>query len=127
MTKVNDLLEQSVPLFISVISIYEVYYGIIANSYLKGGRPARVPELLSAYTQFLLKCQVLDFTQDAAEKAADLLARSQGQGTPIKEKDCQIAGTALAYGVPEVLTRDESDFKKIYEITGLNYILPGAS
>ena len=95
--------------------------GIIANLYLKEGSPSKVPELLKDYEKFLLKCHILNFTREAAEKAADLFAQSQGKGITIKENDCQIAGRALAHGISEVVTRDDQDFSKIFKITGLKY------
>ena len=119
--KVNEYVLKKIPLFISTISIYEVYLGIIANLYLKGGRPSKVPELLAIYEKFLLKCGLLNFTKEAAEKAADLYAQSQGKGITIKQKDCQITGIALVHGISEIFTLDEQDFAKIFDLTGLNY------
>lgn len=63
----------------------------------------------------------MNFTREAAEKAADIYAQSQGKGIVIKEKDCQIAGIALVNGISEVYTRDKSDFKRIFNITGLKF------
>ena len=119
--KIRQIVLDKKPIFISTISIYEVYMGIIANLYLKEGRPSKVPELLKDYEKFLLKCHILNFTREAAEKAADLFAQSQGKGITIKENDCQIAGVALVNGISEVVTRDDHDFSKIFEITGLKY------
>ena len=96
--------------------------GIIANLYLKAGRPSKVPELLNYYEKFLLKCGILDFNRESAEKAAEIFAQSQGKGLSIKEKDCQIAGIALINGISEVLTRDKDDFSKIFNLTGLKFI-----
>ncbi|MBD3228540.1 MAG: PIN domain-containing protein [Candidatus Lokiarchaeota archaeon] len=84
--------------------------------------PSKVPHLLNSYKQFLSNCGILDFTREAAEKAADIYAQSQGKGIAIKEKDCQIAGIALVHGISKVFTRDKSDFKKILNITGLKFI-----
>jgi len=119
--QINHFIIKKIPLFISTISVYEVYMGIIANLYLKNGIPSKVPELLGVYEKFLLKCGILNFTREAAEKAADLYAQSQGKGITIKEKDCQIAGIALVHGISEVFTRDDQDFSKIFDITGLKY------
>ncbi len=119
--KVKLFISKKIPIFISTISIYEVYLGIVANLYLKEGRPSKVPEFLSVYESFLLKCGIIDFTREAAEKSVDLFAKSQGKGIPIKEKDCQIAGIALTHGISEVLTCDAKDFSKIFNITGLKY------
>lgn len=117
----NQFISKKIPIFISTISIYEVYMGIIANLYLKAGRPSKVPELLKSYEQFLLKCNILNFTRESAEKAADIYAQAQGKGITIKEKDCQIAGIALTQGISTVYTHDAYDFSKIYDISGLKY------
>ncbi len=121
MDHVQSLVNRRIPLFISTISIYEVYLGIVANKYLKGGRPAKVPALLENYEKFLLKCGILDFNKDAAEKASDIFAQSQGKGMSIKQRDCQIAGIALAFGITEVLTRDKTDFERIRDLTDLPF------
>ena len=120
--KIRKYIENNIPIFTSTISIYEIYTGIVANLYLKGGRPSKVPELLATYDKFLLKCGILNFTRESAEKAADIYAQSQGKGITIKEKDCQIAGIALAHGISEVYTQDEQDFSRIFDIVGLKYI-----
>ena len=43
--QMEALVSNLTPLFVSTISIYEVYLGIVANMYLKGGKPAAVPQL----------------------------------------------------------------------------------
>ncbi len=120
--EIDQFISKKIPLFISTISIYEVYMGIIANLYLKDGRPSKVPDLLQMYEKFLFKCGILNFSREAAEKAADIYAQSQGKGVTIKEKDCQIAGIALSYGISTVFTRDKYDFSKIFDITGLKFL-----
>ena len=106
--QINEIVSKKKPLFISTISIYEV--------------PSKVPELLSIYERLLIKFGVLSLTKEAAEKAAEIFAQSQGKGLTIKEKDCQIAGIALVHGISQVFTRDEQDFSRIFELTGLKYI-----
>ena len=121
-SKIDDYVSNKIPIFISSISIYEVYYGIIANLYLKGGKPGKVPELLEIYKKFISKCGVLNFNKEAAESAADIYAKSQSKGEAIKEKDCQIAAIALTHGISEVFTQDIKDFSKINELTGLKHV-----
>lgn len=119
--QVDELVSNLSPLFVSTISVYEVYLGIIANLYIKDGKPSLVPQLQSDYEQFLLKCGLLNFNREAAERAANIRAQSLGKGLSIKEKDCQIAGIAIAHGVSSVLTRDKNDFQKIKDLTGLEF------
>jgi len=121
--QINEIVSKKRPLFISTVSIYEVYVGIIANLYLKGGRPSKVPELLSIYERLLMKFGILSLTKEAAEKAAEIFAQSQGKGLTIKEKDCQIAGIALVHGISQIFTRDEQDFARIFDLTGLQFII----
>ncbi|NHI94613.1 MAG: PIN domain-containing protein [Candidatus Lokiarchaeota archaeon] len=118
---IKNIISGNVPIFISIISIYEIYIGIIANLYSKAGRPSKVPELLNYYEKFLIKCGILDFTRESVEKAADIFIQSQGKGLSVKKKDCQIAGIALINGISEVLTRDKEDFLKIFNLTGLKF------
>ncbi len=121
--KIRGFIKNKIPIFTSTISIYEIYTGIVANLYLKDGRPSKVPELLAVYDKFLLKCGILNFIRESAEKAADIYAQSQGKGITIKEKDCQIAGIALTHGITEVYTKDEQDFSRIFDMVGLKYIV----
>ncbi|MHA1675121.1 MAG: type II toxin-antitoxin system VapC family toxin [Promethearchaeota archaeon] len=124
--KIIDYLTQIVntntPIFISTISIYEIYLGIVANLYLKNGRPHLVPEFLKDYNQLIHTCTILDFTRDSAEKGADIYAHAQGKGITIKQNDCMIAGIALSMGISRVITRDLHDFMKIQQISGLKFV-----
>ena len=120
--KISDIIKQNIPIFIPTISIYEIYLGIVANLYLKEGRPNLVPKLLKDYNQLIQTCNILEFNRVAAEKAADLYAHAQGKGITIKQNDCMIAGIALNAGISNVFTNDKSDFEKIKKISGLNFI-----
>ena len=119
-----QIVTANTPIFISSISIYEIYLGIIANLYLKNGRPHLVPELLKVYNQLLQTCTILDLTRDSAEKGADIYiyANAQGKGITIKQNDCMIAGIALSMGISTVITRDVQDFSKIQQISGLKFV-----
>ncbi len=66
--KIQEYIHDATPLFISTISLYEVYLGIIANKYLKEGRPHKIPDLLSDYEKFVNFCFVLNFTREAGKK-----------------------------------------------------------
>ena len=119
---ISDIITENTPIFISTISVYEVYLGIVANKYLKNGRPHVVNDLLKSYNQLLQTCSILNFTKDSAEFAADIYAQSQGKGITIKQNDCKIAGCALNYGISKIITCDEDDFKRIKQISGLDYM-----
>ncbi len=119
----TQIVMANTPIFVSSISIYEIYLGIIANLYLKNGRPHLIPELLKSYNQLLQTCTILDFTQNSAEIGADIYAHAQGKGETIKQNDCMIAGIALSMGISKIITRDLKDFEKIKKISGLNFVV----
>lgn len=50
--KINEIISEGLPIFISTISIYEVYMGIIVNLYLKRGNSLKVPDLIKYITNF---------------------------------------------------------------------------
>ena len=79
--------------------------GIIANKYLKEGRPHKIPDVLSDYEKFVNFCFVLNFTREAGKKRQIFMPQAQGQGITIKQNDCQIAGIALTSGIGEIFTR----------------------
>lgn len=119
---ISRIIAKNTPIFISTITVYEVHLGIIANKYLKNGRPHVVNELLKTYNQLLQTCSILNFTKDCAEYAADLYAQAQGKGITIKQNDCKIAGCALNFGISKIITYDKDDFRKINQMSGLDYI-----
>ena len=41
--QIREYVQDHTPIFISSISLYEIYLGIVANLYLKEGRPSKVP------------------------------------------------------------------------------------
>ncbi|MCF2140712.1 MAG: PIN domain-containing protein [Candidatus Lokiarchaeota archaeon] len=117
----EQIVKENNPIFISSISVYEVYLGIIANLYLKKGRPHLVDQFLADYNQLLQACTVLEFSKEAAEKSAIIYAQAQGKGIIIKQNDCLIAGSALSVGISRIITRDKQDFEKIKKIAGIEF------
>ena len=65
--------------------------------------------------------RILEFSKDAAEKAATLYAQGQGKGISIKQNDWFIAGSALSVGISRIITRDKQDFEKIQKIAGIEF------
>ncbi|WP_457559786.1 type II toxin-antitoxin system VapC family toxin [Candidatus Harpocratesius sp.] len=118
---IRKIVKENNPIFISSISVYEVYLGIIANLYLKKGRPHLVDQFLDDYNQLLQACTVLEFSKEAAEKGATIYAQAQGKGLTIKQNDCLIAGSALSMGISRIITRDKQDFEKIKSIAGIDF------
>lgn len=99
-----------------------MYLGIIANLYLKQGRPHLANRFLEDYNQLLQAGTIIEFTKDAAEKGATIYPQAQGKGITIKQNDCLIAGSALSVGISRIITRDKQDFEKIKNLTGMEYI-----
>ena len=118
---IKQVVKANNPIFISSISVYEVYLGIIANLYLKQGRPHLVDQFLEDYNQLLQACTIIEMTKEAAEKGATIYAQAQGKGITIKQNDCLIAGSALSVGISRIITRDKQDFEKIKKIAGLEF------
>ena len=87
-TNLTDYIHNQVPIFVSTITIYEVYVGIVANLYLKQGRPKTVPALLKEFKQLLSMCSILDFTQKAAELAADIYAQAHLRCQSLDSHSC---------------------------------------
>jgi tRNA(fMet)-specific endonuclease VapC len=88
----------------SVISIQELVYGMGKSS-----RPERMSAYLAALKHLYM---VLDYNTPCAERAGQLRAQLELQGTPIGAYDLQIAATALAHGLI-VVTRNVREFQRV--------------
>ena len=119
---IEKIVKENNPIFISSISVYEVYLGIIGNLYLKQGRPHLVDQFLDDYNQLLQACTIIEFSKDAAGKGATIYAQAQGKGITIKQNDCLIAGSVLLVGISKIITRDKQDFEKIKNIAGIEFV-----
>jgi len=91
-------------LHIPTITIFELYYGLEKNQSHKRNE---------AYIQdFIAPLKIIDFTMDAARKAASIRYQLQKKGTPIGAYDLQIAAIALAQDMV-LLTNNTGEFKRV--------------
>lgn len=84
-------------LFVPVIVVGEYRFGIL------GSRKQR--ETTSWFNTFLQRVQMLNITEETAERYADVRRALKEAGTPIPQNDVWIAALALQHGLP-LLTRD---------------------
>lgn len=91
-------------LHIPTITIFELYYGFEKNQSRKRNE---------AYIQdFITPLKIVDFTMDAARKAASIRYQLQKKGTPIGAYDLKIAAIALAQDMV-LLTNNTGEFKRV--------------
>ena len=78
-------------LHIPSITLFELYFGIEKNNSQQRN--------LAALENFIAPLTIVDFTLDAAKKAAKIRNDLQKQGTPIGAYDIQIAAMALSHNM----------------------------
>ncbi len=98
---------------ISVVTVFELYYGIEKNNSHQRN--------LSALENFISPLTVVDFTVDAAKKAATIRHQLQQQGTPIGAYDIQIAAIALALNMT-LLTNNAREFARVKNLKLENWV-----
>jgi tRNA(fMet)-specific endonuclease VapC len=99
-------IEQHLPesLVWSVVSVQELVYGMGKSAY-----PERMKDYLTALKHLYT---VLDFNTTCAERAGQLRAQLELQGTPIRPYDLQLAATALIHGLT-VVSRNTREFTRV--------------
>lgn len=101
-------------LHISTISLFELYFGVEKNN--------SQPRNLVAMENFIAPLTVVDFTVEAAKKAAKIRSMLQKQGTPIGAYDIQIAAIALA-GNMTLLTNNVREFERVKGLKLENWVV----
>ena len=94
-------------LFISSVTVFELYYGAQKSKW--GDRNRRNLAL------FLAPFTILPFDTDDAMTAARIRCHLERQGTPIGPYDLQIASQALARGLT-VLTHNAGEFRRVPDL-----------
>lgn len=100
-------------LHIPSIAVFELYYGIEKNSSQQRN--------LSALENFIAPLTVVDFTLEAAKKAAKVRSALEKQGTPIGVYDLQIAAIALAENMT-LLTNNTREFERVKGLKLENWV-----
>ena len=91
-------------LHISTVTIFELYYGIEKNNSQQRN--------LRALENFIGPLTVVDFSFDAAKKAAQIRGQLRKLGTPIGAYDIQIAAIALSLNMT-LLTNNTQEFGRV--------------
>ena len=91
-------------LYIPTITVFELYFGIEKNNSHSRN--------LKALEQFIAPLTVVDFSLQAAKKAAQIRATLQKQGLSIGAYDIQIAAVALAENMI-LLTNNTREFERV--------------
>jgi tRNA(fMet)-specific endonuclease VapC len=100
-------------LHIPSIAVFELYYGIEKNNSHQRN--------LSALEKFLEPLTIVDFTLEAAKKAAKAQSYLEKQGTPIGVYDLQIAAIALSHNMT-LLTNNTREFERVKGLKLENWI-----
>jgi tRNA(fMet)-specific endonuclease VapC len=100
-------------LHIPSIAVFELYYGIEKNNSQQRN--------LSALERFLEPLTIVDFTLEAAKKAAKVRSFLEKQGTPIGGYDLQIAAIALSHNMT-LLTNNIREFERVKSLKLENWI-----
>jgi tRNA(fMet)-specific endonuclease VapC len=100
-------------LYISTVTLFELYYGIEKNNSQQRN--------LAALKNFIAPLTVVDFTLDAAIRAAKIRSDLQKQGMPIGAYDIQIAAIALS-GNMTLLTNNTREFERVNGLKLENWV-----
>lgn len=104
---ISRRLESAPVLFVPVVAIGELTYGVYRSKFVqKGERQVRT---------FLQACVVVQTDEEAAHVFGRVKADLAARGTPIPENDLWIASIAIRHNLP-VATRD-GHFSTIPELT----------
>lgn len=100
-------------LHISTVTLFELYYGIEKNNSQRRN--------LAALENFIAPLTIVDFTLEAAKKAAMIRSALQKQGTPIGVYDVQIAAIALSLNMT-LLTNNLREFERVKGLKLENWV-----
>ena len=100
-------------LHIPTITVFELYYGIQKNNSHRRN--------LSALENFIAPLTVVDFSLEAAKKAAQIRDTLQKKGTPIGPYDIQIAAIALSLNMV-LLTNNTGEFERVKGLKLENWV-----
>jgi len=100
-------------LHIPTITLFELYYGIEKNNSQQRN--------LAALENFIAPLTVIDFTLDAAKKAAKIRNNLQKLGTPIGAYDIQIAAISLSLNMT-LLTNNTREFERVKGLKLENWV-----
>lgn len=111
--KIERLPTNDMPIFISVITYYEIERGLIA---------VNATRKLEIFNNFLDKYQIL-FLDDLniAKKASQIYANLKRRGCLIQDADILIAATAIIHNL--ILVSNDSDLLRVEELILENWLV----
>ncbi len=113
LTQTNDIFA------ITTVTIYEVSIGLERTKRLKSSKIYH--SQLAVWNKFRALLKILDLTQPAAEKAAEIYDFLVQKGQTIGDNDILIAGIMHSANLHTIITRNIKHFHKIPEITVIPY------
>ena len=100
-------------LHIPAITLFELYFCIEKNNSQQRN--------FAPLENFITPLTIVDFTLDAAKKAAKIRNNSQKQGTPIGAYDIQIAAIAISVNMT-LLTNNTREFERVKGLKLENWV-----
>ena len=100
-------------LHIPTITLFELYFCLEKNNSQQRN--------LAALENFIAPLTIVEFTLDAAKKAAKIRSNLQKQGTPIDAYDIQIAAIAISLNMT-LLTNNTREFERVKGLKLENWI-----
>lgn len=100
-------------LHIPTITLFELYFCLEKNNSQQRN--------LAALENFIAPLTIVEFTLDAAKKAAKIRSNLQKQGTPIDAYDIQIAAIAISLNM-SLLTNNTREFERVKGLKLENWI-----
>lgn len=107
--KLRELMESKEKLFITVITVAELYYG--------AHRSKNVEEELSKVDEIIRYFLILEMNESSAKEYGSMRAFLEKEGINIPERDLLIAAISRSHGERVILTRNKKDFERIPNIT----------
>ena len=98
---------------ISVITLFELQYGVEKSRYKQRSE--------EALAKFLLPLNIIDFDRSSAMEAASIRAQLEEEGTPIGAYDLLIAGLARSRDMT-LVTNNTKEFERIAGLKVENWV-----
>ena len=117
---IEKILTQNNDIFaITSISIYEVSIGLERTKRIKSSKIYQ--SQLAVWNKFRALLKILDLTENAAEKAAEIYDFLNQKGQIIDDNDILIAGIMRSTNITAIITRNVKHFENIPDISVLSY------
>ena len=102
------------PFVVTILSYLELMFGIDYKN-----KMSKIEERY--YDDFFNSFMVLNLTQEACKKAAQIHRELEAKGITIEQFDCTIAAIILTNGVKEIITGNKKHFEAIKELNVISY------